>query len=592
MAHGSERPDVTIGQDAAPGSLRSRVLWGLGSFFVLVMSAELVLHLVSGAGGEASWLLPRLAVLAVVLPTMMAMVTSRILEPAAAIDSRSKELQGLYSQARLDALLDPITGLGNHRAFQEELHRQIGDAARHRHPLALVILDLDGLKKVNDELGHAGGDQLLGSMGRLLGGASRAADRAYRIGGDEFALLLPHADADDAQAVARRALASAVAGENTFGRPFSFSAGISAFPRPSGHGRDLLRQADAALYWAKRHGRTDIQIFEPDRHGDADDGRTPGELAEAIQQVRTARALVPVYQPIYDLLTGGPAGFEGLVRPTEEAPFRDASALFTAAEVAGHTVELDLFAVETILTGLDERPIEGYLSVNFSPRSLETDQFRVTDLLALLGAHGVEPSRVVIELTEREAVQDMTRLRDNLAACRAAGLRIAADDVGAGNAGLRLLSEVEFDVVKIDLSLVQGGVLRDSALSVLRAIQDVAGRQNATVVAEGIETVEQLEAVRTLGIATGQGYLLGAPTAMPVADRIDLASLVESHEARRQALLGNVGSVSPWSRHAPPEAVPAMRVTPVKPVAPSATASTTAGRRRRTSVKPATRSRG
>jgi diguanylate cyclase (GGDEF)-like protein len=468
----------------------------------------------------------------------------------------------MYSQARLDALLDPITGLGNHRAFQEELHRQIDDAGRHGHPLALVILDLDGLKTVNDELGHAGGDQLLGSMGRLLGAASRSADRAFRVGGDEFALLLPHADADDAQVVTRRVLASAVSGESTFGRPFSFSAGVSAFPRPSGHGRDLLRQADAALYWAKRHGRTDIQIFEPKRHGAADDGRTPSELAEAIEQVRAAKMLVPVYQPIFDLLTGWPAGFEGLVRPTEEAAFRDASALFTAAEVAGRTVELDLFAVETILTGLDAQPTEGYLSVNFSPRSLETDQFRVGDLTALLGAHGLEPSRVVLELTEREAVQDMARLRDNLEACRAAGFRIAADDVGAGNAGLQLLSEIEFDVVKIDVSLVQGGVLRDSALSVLRAIQDVAARQHATVVAEGIETVEQLEAVRTLGVASGQGYLLAAPAASPAADRINLTTLVESHEARRQALLGNLGTVAAWSKRAPPESTQAK---PMKP---------------------------
>jgi EAL domain-containing protein (putative c-di-GMP-specific phosphodiesterase class I) len=156
----------------------------------------------------------------------------------------------------------------------------------------------------------------------------------------------------------------------------------------------------------------------------------------------------------------------------------------------------------------------------------------------------------------------MARLRDNLEACRAAGFRIAADDVGAGNAGLQLLSEIEFDVVKIDVSLVQGGVLRDSALSVLRAIQDVAARQHATVVAEGIETVEQLEAVRTLGVASGQGYLLAAPAASPAADRINLTTLVESHEARRQALLGNLGTVAAWSKRAPPESTQAK---PMKP---------------------------
>jgi diguanylate cyclase (GGDEF)-like protein len=547
MANGSDRPDTAIGQDAAPGVLRNRVLWGLGSFFALVMALVTVLVVVADAGGADGPLLLRLTLLAVVLPLAMAAVTRSILRPAAAIDAATEQLRGLYSQARLDALLDPITGLGNHRAFQEELHRQIEDAARHGHPVALVILDLDGLKKVNDELGHAGGDQLLGSMGRLLGAASRAADRAFRVGGDEFALLLPHSDADAALTAMRRVLASAVSGENTFGRPFSFSAGVSAYPQPSSHGRHLLGNADAALYWAKRHGRTDIQIFEPERHGDTDDGRTPDELADAIDQVRALRALVPVYQPIFDLSTGAPVGFEGLVRPTGEAGFRDASALFTAAEMAGRTVELDMFAIETIMAGLEEKPVDGYLSVNLSPRSLETDQFRVSELVAILSAGDLDPKRVVLELTERDAVEDMNRLRANLDACRDAGFRIAADDVGAGNAGLRLLSEIEFDVVKIDLSLVQGGVLRDSALSVLRAIQDVAARQSASVVAEGIETVEQLEAVRKLGIATGQGYLLAAPSAPLAAEPIDLTILVESHEARRQALLGTLDGASPWA---------------------------------------------
>jgi diguanylate cyclase (GGDEF)-like protein len=401
LANGSDRPDIAISRDAATGTLRTRVIWGLATFFALVMGLVTVLVASSDSPEPGMPLLLRLGLLAAVLPSAMAVVARGILGPAAAMDSHTEQLRGLYSQARLDALLDPITGLGNHRAFQEELHRQIEDAARHDHPLALVILDLDGLKRVNDELGHAGGDQLLGSMGRLLGGASRAADRAFRVGGDEFALLLPHADAEAAAAVMRRVLASAVSGENTFGRAFSFSAGVSAYPVPSSHGRDLLRHADAALYWAKRHGRTDIQMFEAERHRDADDGRTPTELAEAIEHVRAAQALSAVYQPIFDLTTGQPIGFEGLVRPTEDAGFRDPSAMFTAAEIAGRTVELDMFAIQTIVTGLEGGAVNGYLSVNLSPRSLETALFRVTDLVAILAERDLEPSRVVLELTER-----------------------------------------------------------------------------------------------------------------------------------------------------------------------------------------------
>ena len=117
----------------------------------------------------------------------------------------------------------------------------------------------------------------------------------------------------------------------------------------------------------------------------------------------------------------------------------------------------------------------------------------------------------MVELTEREEVHDLDGLRRNAAACRRAGIRLAADDVGAGNAGLRLLSEVHFDIVKIDLSLVQGGILHDPSHAVLRALQELASRWHATIVAEGVETAEQLAAIRDLGITAGQGYLLGRP---------------------------------------------------------------------------------
>jgi EAL domain-containing protein (putative c-di-GMP-specific phosphodiesterase class I) len=334
----------------------------------------------------------------------------------------------------------------------------------------------------------------------------------------------------------RRILSSAVAGETSDGRAFSFSCGISAYPSPSGEGRHLVPNADAALYWAKRHGRTDVQIFDRDRHG-APELRTVNEMIEAIDTVVEKRALTPVFQPIYNVETGRPVGFEGLVRPTDDAGFRDASTLFTSAEKAERTVELDMLAIAIIAEGIARDLGDAYLSVNVSPRTLETDQFRVTDLVALVGEHGLEPKRMVLELTEREAIEDMDRLRDNLEACRAAGFRIAADDVGAGNAGLQLLSEINFDVVKIDLSLVRGGVLRDSAVTVLKAIQEIAARSNASVVAEGIETLEQLDVIRRLKIKSGQGFLLAAPGPQPLTSTLDVDELVESHQARRLALL-------------------------------------------------------
>ncbi len=157
-----------------------------------------------------------------------------------------------------------------------------------------------------------------------------------------------------------------------------------------------------------------------------------------------------------------------------------------------------------------------------SPRTLETEQFHVGELVGILRRYQLEPRQVVLELTEREAIEDLSRLKLNLERVRAAGIRIAADDVGAGNAGLRLLSEIAFDVVKIDLSLVQRGVLQESSLAVLRGLREMARRSGATVVAEGVETPEQLVALRHLGITSAQGYLLGRAGDRPVAEPVDL----------------------------------------------------------------------
>ena len=259
-------------------------------------------------------------------------------------------MRAAHDRATLDARIDPLTGLGNHRAFQEELTRQVADSIRQKQPLSLAMIDLDDLKRINDTDGHAAGDQLLATLGRLMYATVRPADRPFRIGGDEFALLLPATSTEAAYGVVRRLLASATGGHPTLRdtRRFSFSAGISTCPDLSTDAVRLSRHADAALYWAKRHGRTDIQVFNRFRHGSVDDERSAEELAKAVARVASTRALRPVYQPIISLVTGRPIGFEGLVRPSPDSGFANASSLFTAAEVADRIVELDMAAIETI----------------------------------------------------------------------------------------------------------------------------------------------------------------------------------------------------------------------------------------------------
>lgn len=443
-----------------------------------------------------------------------AWVTRRMIGQVHALEGAREKLSKLYRSARMDSLRDVLTGLGNHRAFQEEFDRELEHAKRYNTPLGLLLVDLDDFKMVNDSAGHDVGDELLSEMGRLVLATMRRTDRAFRIGGDEFAILMPHTDSEAGYILGRRLLAATLQPRiNTqFGRPFSFSAGVSAYPQLGTTRRQLFTQADAAVYSAKRHGRTAVEVFDPSRNRHTLQEAVRGELSAAVADVASSRALHPVYQPIVELATGRVLGYEGLVRPVLTAVFADAGTLFAAAEAAGRTIELDQACMEAVVAGAQDLPDDRMLNINISPRTLEAPEFSAPALLATLARYGLKPDRVVLELTEREAVEDLDRLRRNLATCQAAGIRIAADDVGAGNAGLRLLSQIHFDIVKIDLSLVQGGTLRDSSLAVLRSLRDLAGRWGAMVIAEGVETEEQLHMLRDLGITAGQGYLLGRPS--------------------------------------------------------------------------------
>ncbi|HEU0235132.1 MAG TPA: EAL domain-containing protein [Candidatus Limnocylindrales bacterium] len=520
-------PPERSGERSSPARvIRRRLIAVLVAEFAILMGVSAVQGFwPNGVGREGALLV--LFGVGLTLPVGMALLARQLLDDVEGLASERDELREMYGRARLDSLRDPLTGLGNHRAFQEELARQIEQARRHPSPLALLIVDVDDLKKANDERGHEAGDELLIGFGRIARAVLRRADRAFRVGGDEFAILLPQSDIETGLVVGRRMLASALEGGDPSQpvSPFSVSIGVSAFPVPSVEGTHLYRHADAALYWCKRHGRTAVVAYDAGRHGSALEERAIEELSADVGKTIARRALRAVYQPIFSLETGAPIGYEGLVRPGDDSPFQNASSLFAAAEAADRIVELDMVCLQVVADGTAHLEDGVYLSVNLSPRTVESDLFRTAELAAIFRRRGIEPHQIVLELTEREEVEDLEQLRSNVDACRRAGFRIAADDVGAGNAGLRLLSEVPFDMLKVDLSLVQGGVLNDPSYAVLRALQELATQRRASIVAEGVETAEQLAVIRDIGFGAAQGYLLGRPTSARVTDRLDLAAL-------------------------------------------------------------------
>ena len=406
---------------------------------------------------------------------------------------------------------DPLTGLPNRRRFVERLDGALGRV--NRPPLAVLFVDLDDFKTVNDSLGHAAGDALLVAVAGRLQTLLRADDLAARLGGDEFGIILEGQDVHGAERVADRLLAALDEPVEIEGRDLLPRASIGIVDG-SANGvtaARLLSDADIAMYQAKRAGKGRARRYEPGSRSLVQDRL---ELESDLRQALARNELHVTYQPIVEVATGRPVSVEALVRwahpkrglllPTTFIPL---------AEEIGLIVDIGSWMVRESCRQVAEwragpAPALG-LSVNVAPQELAQPDF-VATIRSSAGAAGLPLDALMLEVTESALLDDASVALDSLHRIRATGARVAIDDFGTGYSSLSYLSRLPADVLKIDRAFVaelEGDIDRGVPAVVLRLGETLG----LVTIAEGVERPDQLDALRRLGCRLAQGYLFAEP---------------------------------------------------------------------------------
>jgi diguanylate cyclase (GGDEF)-like protein len=425
------------------------------------------------------------------------------------------------------AATDPLTGLFNRRAFEQAL----GDLSNQ--PYALLSIDVDQLKPINDEYGHEAGDSVLQTVSKAMHSLVRDNDVVARLGGDEFAVLLPGVGSSEAAAVAERMRAAMHSISVPYGRARISVGWIAA---PAGADPSLVRRAaDEVLYRAKSMGRDRVEgetfavTIAPPRFG--------AHEAELISSVLTSQHINAVFQPIVDLDSGAIIGYEALARPTGHEPTASVEALFMAARRLGRIRDLDWLCRRAAVRSARFLPGAPSLFLNVSAVAFLDPVHPVDQLLLLLRWAGWPADRTVLEITEQEAVRDLSRARLVVAAYREHGVRFALDDVGEGHSTLELLAATNPEFIKMAASLT--GAMADAGpFSAVQATIAFARSSRAQVIAEGIETQEMVERMRELGVPLGQGFLLGRPApAEELARSVPTVQLSRNRSRKRKRKL-------------------------------------------------------
>jgi diguanylate cyclase (GGDEF)-like protein/PAS domain S-box-containing protein len=421
--------------------------------------------------------------------------------------TREKQLE---ERLEHQAFHDPLTGLPNRQLFHDRVGHALG--RRKRGEMAVLFIDLDNFKTVNDSFGHACGDEVIVAVADRLRSCARSEDTAARIGGDEFALLVEDMNVVQVNALAERVLAALGNKPVEFsGRSATIGASIGIAVAGSGATTEtLLRNADLAMYQAKLRGGYRAVLYQPAMHASV---VNRFRLEAALQTALSKGAITLAYQPIVDLRTGAVVGFEALARWSDPVLGEVPPAEFIpVAEEIGLIHELGRWAIDRACSELTdwraERGTRAYVSVNVSPLQLDNDRF-ASSVIAIVAAYDLEPSALVLEVTE--GVLLVERSRQSLRELRSHGIRVSIDDFGTGYSSLSYLRQLPVDMVKIDQSFLGPQVDGMVEPDFLKVIVRLAESLHLATIGEGIETRGQLSDLQSAHCGHGQGYLLGRP---------------------------------------------------------------------------------
>ncbi|MDQ0754084.1 bifunctional diguanylate cyclase/phosphodiesterase [Arthrobacter sp. B3I4] len=444
------------------------------------------------------------------------------------VESRTAMLREAQVELERMALTDPLTQLANRTALNAVLSHALDETLRGELPPALLILDLDSFKGINDTLGHSAGDDVLRVIARRLQEAVRVTDTVARLGGDEFAVMLPKSNLVRARRVANRILRAL--SESLEIGDLRITCGSSIGVRVAEPGQsvdDLVMEADTAMYAAKAQPHSGIKIFEPALlYARRLQSLMVTEMRRAINEDQ----LTLHYQPVVELASGRIEGVEALVRWNHpERGLLMPDEFIPLAEETGMIVELGHWVLRNAVRQLrdwqDRLPLESEFTVRVNISTTELQNLELIEHVQdILRETGVDASNLIIELTESMAVTGGDVDKYSLSGLRQLGVQLEIDDFGTGYSSISYLRRLPVNVVKIDRSLIDGLGTDEEQGRFVEAVLHLIHACGLTAVAEGIETAEQAEELVRLGCASGQGYYFGRPAA---AEAIE--ALVSEH---------------------------------------------------------------